>query len=136
MRDERQTMNADSRKSPRRAFNRPVGILVNGHYLVVEALQISEGGLLVTSYVELSIKESIVVTLLLPGGGHAAARAEILYRKKPTEKGQPAAFGLQFINLPMMKKRIIRNYVAAKTQEEAERDLLDEMRAAASTARN
>ena len=34
---DRPNTNSDSRRSPRRAFNRPIGILVQGHYLVVEA---------------------------------------------------------------------------------------------------
>lgn len=118
----------DSRRSPRRAFQRPIGILVQGEYTVAEAAQISEGGMLIVCEYELALKDLIVVTVLLPDGGHAVARAEILYRRKAD--GGKAAFGLQFINLPMMKKRIIRNYVAAKTQEEAEYDLQQEIRAA------
>jgi hypothetical protein len=118
---------SDSRRSPRRTFQRPVGLLVQGRYAVAEAAQISEGGMLILSSSELALKDLIVVTLLLPDGGHAVARAEVLYRRKPTQPGGPAAFGLQFLNLPLMKKRIIRNYVAAKTQEEAEIDQQQEI---------
>jgi hypothetical protein len=121
----------DSRRSPRRTFQRPIGLLVQGEYTLAEAAQISEGGMLILSEYELALKDLIVVTLLLPDGGHAVARAEILYRRKPTEPGGPAAFGLQFLNLPLMKRRIIRNYVAAKTQEEAEIDQQQEISTAA-----
>ena len=120
-----------TRRTPRRVFLRPVGILVRGGYRVVQALQLSEGGLLFESEELFVVNEQIVASLILPGGGVVVARSEIIYTKPSAagaasdssggKKGQH--FGVKFAPLALHLKRIIRNYVTAKTQAEAEREL-------------
>ena len=109
-----------SRRSPRRAFRRPVGILCEGEYNVEQALQISEGGMLIEGDLDLAAQDGLVVTLILPGGGTVIALAQVAYVRKADQKNRVKAFGLQFVDLALPKKRLIRNYVAAKTEAEAE----------------
>lgn len=59
----------------------------------------------------------VVVTVFIPGGGHALVQAEVLYRQ-----GKQNSYGMKFENLPLAQKRFIRNYVSAKTQKEAEQE--------------
>ncbi len=113
----------NQRQSPRRVFKHLVGILRAGSYQVASALQISEGGLLIQGNLQLKPQEDrIVVTILLPDGGHAVTRADVAYYLKPDANRQIAAFGLQFIDLQLHTKRFIRNYIAAKTEKEVETD--------------
>ena len=111
----RQNAGIESRRSPRRVFRRPIGLLYRGSYVVARALQLSEGGLLLVSPWALSPGDQIAVTIMLPLGGSCVVRAEVLY-PSPEEKG---AFGAKFSELPLAQRRLIRSYVSAKTQQEA-----------------
>ncbi len=123
MREAEVTAVRSQRRSPRRMFNHLVGILRAGKYQVVSALQISEGGLLIQGNLQLKPQEDqIVVSILLPDGGYAITRADVAYYLKPDTNRLVAAFGLQFTDLQLHTKRYIRNYIAAKTEKEAETD--------------
>lgn len=67
-------------------------------------------------------EEKVVVTLLLPDGGYAVTRAEPVYEMNNGGPDGVSAYGLKFVELPLQKKRLIRNYISAKTAEEAESD--------------
>jgi hypothetical protein len=108
----------EGRRTPRRAFVHPVGILVGGRYLLEQALQLSEGGMLISAADKLDVAKQVVVTLVMPGAGYVVARGEIIYGK-PAEKGQ-THYGVKFASLHLNQRRAIRNYVTAKTQKEAE----------------
>ena len=75
----RKSVGVESRRSPRRIFCRPVGLLYRGSYAVVRALQLSEGGLMLVSPWVLSPGDHVAVTVMLPFGGSCVVRAEILY---------------------------------------------------------
>lgn len=109
-----------TRRSPRRAFRRPAGLLSGGNYELIHALQISEGGMLVESRARLFAKAKVVVSLIIPGAGPVIARAEVIYIMQSEMGRAVPAFGLQFVDLALPERRLIRNYVAAKTEEEAE----------------
>lgn len=111
---------AENRSSPRRAFRRPVGILFRGRYEVIQGLQISEGGMLIESDFGMTAKDRLVVSIILPGGDSVIARAQVVYLMNRDGKRTSQAFGLQFVDLELPKRRLIRNYVAAKTEMEAE----------------
>jgi hypothetical protein len=115
-----------ARRTPRRVFNRPIGILYHGEYTPVRAWQISEGGLLFSSPQKLVIHTSIVLTVLVPGAPGIVARGELIYQKpQPGNKIGDPQFGVKFENLPLHLRRVIRNYVSAKTQAEAEMEADD-----------
>jgi hypothetical protein len=109
------------RRTPRRAFNRSVGILCAGHYQVFQAMQLSEGGMLFKSEKPFQLTQQIVASLVLPGGGVVSARGEIIYQKPDTDSFQQ--YGVKFAPLSLNVRRWIRIFVSSKTQKEAELDL-------------
>ncbi len=117
----KQIHSLENRRSPRRVFRRPVGILVHGDYQVCKALQLGEGGMMAIIDADIASGTSVVATVFIPGGGYALVQAVVLYR---VDSGEGKAYGLKFENVPIAQKRFIRNYVSAKTQKEAEEELL------------
>jgi hypothetical protein len=113
----------ESRRTPRRVFTRPIGILCDGEFQLGEALQLSEGGLLFRSaeYVY-STGFSVVITLNMPDGQGVVATGEIIYQLKAPTGPQ---YGIRFSELDLQQRRAIRNYVSAKTQAEAEAEAQD-----------
>jgi hypothetical protein len=105
-----------NRRSPRRVFKRPVGVLLHGEYRVCQAHQLGEGGALVTIEGDIPRGTKVVISIFVPGGGFALIQAEVLYKVG-------AGYGVRFAQLPLAQKRFIRNYVSAKTQEEAEDEM-------------
>ena len=112
------TKAAGQTRTPRRVFKRPIGILCAGEYRVLQALQLSEGGVVFSGDAPLKLKDQVVVSLCLPGGGVIVARGEISDVRG--EKGRAAQHTLKFLPLSLQVRRSIRNYVTAKTQAEAE----------------
>lgn len=120
MAEARRKSKKDMRRTPRRVYERPIGLLRHGEYNVVEALQLSEGGMLFQVKPKFEIKDHIVATLILPSGGAVVARGELLY-ELPTTEGM-RKYGVKFIDLGLHLRRWIRAYVSAKTQAEAEKE--------------
>lgn len=110
----------ESRRTPRRVFERPIGVLHHGVYEVAQALQLSEGGMLFISEEKRMIGEFIVVSLVMPTTGCLVVRGEMIYERIHPEGG--FQYGVKFTPLQLNQRRVVRNYVAAKTQEEAERE--------------
>lgn len=104
------------RKQPRRLFSRDIGLLIQGRFFVVQALQIGEGGLLISSDHVFDEGQSIVVTFKLPNFLPAVVRGKIVYRM-PEDPGQ-LKYGIAFDNLESDTKKAIRSYVALKPSEE------------------
>jgi c-di-GMP-binding flagellar brake protein YcgR len=122
------------RRTPRRAYVRPVGILSHGSYEVQRGLQLSEGGMLFQSAKDFKAKQQIVATLIIPNGGTVVARGEVIYvnnvnnvnNVNKTKSGGEPHYGIKFSGLSLQLRRLIRNFVSAKTQEEAEAERFDE----------
>ncbi len=117
----------EGRRTPRRSFSRPLGVLWRGQYRVCRAIQISEGGMLFSTTVKIETNDKIVITAIVDSTESLIVSAEVLYEAK----GTPGSFsyGVRFIDLPLNQRRMIRNYVSAKTLEEAELEV-DEMQKA------
>lgn len=81
-------------------------------------MQLSEGGLLFLSDSLFANGERIVATVLLPGGDCILFQAEVIY-SRPGSNGL-FQYGVKFRTVAIHHKRMIRNYVSAKTQAEAE----------------
>jgi hypothetical protein len=113
-------MNAEAaaRRTPRRMFQHPIGVMYHGKYAVLEAHQLSEGGLLFSSPEPLTVHDFILATLIMPCGQHVIIRGELVYEIK-AGRG-PFKYGVKFAELPLAQRRAIRNYVGAKTRAEAE----------------
>lgn len=116
---------AETRRSPRRIYKRPVGILCAGRYDVEQASQLSEGGLLFRSEKEFSVHDQVVASLILPSGGVVVARGEVIYEKPEPGSKRIKQYGVKFAALGLHLRRWIRNYVSAKTQAEAEAEADD-----------
>ncbi len=115
-----QQSGVDTRRSPRRVFNRAVGILSGGDYELGQALQISEGGVAFVTSTTLQIGAHLVVTLVIPGGAGLVLRGFVVNARDPI--GKMNSYGIQFDPLDLHQRRMIRSYVSAKTQAEAERE--------------
>lgn len=117
----------DARRTPRRVFRRPVGVLHSGCYRVFQATQLSEGGLVFKTELNFKINDQVVTSICLPDGSVVVARGEIIElrdRNKSTEnltgKTGFKECIVKFLPLSLQLRRRIRNYVTAKTQQEAE----------------
>ena len=107
-----------SRRSPRRAFNRAIGLLRGGVYELGEAIQISESGLSFVTETRLQAEDRCVVTLVIPGGGCLVLRGSVI--TESAKIGRMNSYGIEFRALDLHQRRMIRSYVSAKTQAEAE----------------
>ncbi len=121
-----------TRRAPRRAYRRPMGLLFDGEYQVIEGRQLSEGGAMVIVPAVLARRwtagRSGTLALILPeqlgsdaeSSASADERAMVLRAvaiyQNPVPEG--VAIGLKFSELPFQNRRMIRNYVAAKSADE------------------
>ncbi len=116
------TSSAAARRTPRRPFQRPVGILVGGHYEVLRARQLSEGGMSIflgefgsrlrIGVEEVQVGKPIAMSFVLPSGDTISLRGEVIYHD--TESGQGLHIGVKFGAVPMAQRRMIRTYVNSK----------------------
>lgn len=107
-----------SRRSPRRAFNRAIGLLRDGDYELAQAVQLSELGLSFVIASRFEINDACVVTLMIPGSGPLVLRASVT--SESGKVGKMFSYGLEFGALDLHQRRMIRSYVSAKTEAEAE----------------
>ena len=98
--------------------------------MLVQAHQLSEGGMLITQaatqkagsetgkqFALMKLHDSILATLVMPNGSHVIVRGELIY-ETPNVDGS-RQYGVKFVELALNQRRAIRIYVAAKTQNEA-----------------
>lgn len=114
--ERKQILGQKQRRTPRRVYRRSIGVLHGGEYRVVQASQLSEGGLVFQSPDKFAMHDQVVASLILPGGGVVVARGEISLNPE----GKANQFSIKFKPLALQLRRLIRNYVSAKTQAEAE----------------
>lgn len=101
------------RQFPRREYERKIGLLCQGHYFIVQAGEIGEGGLSFMAYEELKSESQIVVTLQIPNGDFVSLRGAIRYVKNE-DSGQ-FLHGISFENIMFNHKRQIRMYVSGRS---------------------
>ena len=111
-----------ARRTPRRPFQRPVGVLVGGHYEVLRARQLSEGGMslflgefgsrLRIKVEEVKVGQKLCVTFILPSGESLSLRGEVIYHD--AETGPGLHLGVKFGTVPLHQRRLIRAYVSSK----------------------
>ncbi len=108
------------RRTPRRLFQRSLGVLVGGHYLVVAGRQLSEGGLLfeipqgAERIESLHVGAVLAITLLLPAGEGLVLRGRVIYHAEEQEKSEAAGIAVRFDEIQLHQRRLIRNYVSSK----------------------
>jgi c-di-GMP-binding flagellar brake protein YcgR len=97
------------RRFPRKEYQRKVGMLFAGSYIVVDAIEISEGGISFMSEFTFTTNRECVLTLQIPKGDFISIRAVI---KHMTKMGSHMSVGVSFVDLAFSNKRQIRNFVA------------------------
>jgi hypothetical protein len=102
------------RRVPRRAIKNRAGLLHRGHYCVGSALEIGEGGILVTSAAQMVEGDRVVVTLRIPEVLQGVMTASVAYVLRDPA-GVDNKYGLQFESVDFEIKRKIRNFVASAT---------------------
>lgn len=119
--------NLGARRTPRRVYRRPMGILVRGHYAVMEGRSLSEGG--VSFLLQATGKPAqmnpddipagsrLTVSLILPTGTAVVLRGKVVYHNAD-KSGK--SVGVKFDEVPLQLRREIRNYVSSKQVGEAE----------------
>ncbi|RYZ77158.1 MAG: PilZ domain-containing protein [Proteobacteria bacterium] len=110
--------NIEMRRSPRRVFSRPIGVLCDGHYKLAQAIEISEGGIRFVSDTRFAKDERALFTIVIPGGDSVVVRGTVI--REIEGPNRTFEYGCQFQSLGLHQRRAIRSYVSAKTQEEAE----------------
>ena len=106
------------RRFPRRKFKQVMGLLFRGAYDISQSVQIGEGGMLIRSPHAHKDGEKVVISFLVPGRGFMIVRAQIQY-SLPDKKSGSAFWGVKFLNLSFENRRILRDFISAKTEAEA-----------------
>ena len=110
-----------TRKLPRRKFTHKVGLLYKGKYVMAQGRQIGEKGILLEPGLTLEPEQLVLISFAVMNAKIIIVRAKILY--KTVDSSGKDIFGFEFINLPFTDRRIIREYIAEKTETEAQLDV-------------
>lgn len=102
------------RRVPRRSFDRNVGLLIQGQFIISQGLQIGEGGMLIFSPIDLKEGQKIVLSFKLPGYELIVAMGTVRYLLPVDSKNPVQRYGVQFDGIDFNVKRQIRNFVASK----------------------
>ena len=100
------------RRTPRRSFLRPIGILVAGQYFVVEGLEVSEAGVRLHAPLPLPVGQKVVVSLTLLNGKIIVVPAESRERKSDSNDGS----FVSFVGISIADRRLIRSYVSSRDE--------------------
>lgn len=105
------------RKYPRKDFNKGVGFLYNGEYMVLEGSEMGEGGISFYSHRLFPIGEEAVLNFQIPGGSFIAVRVEVRHTSTVVQS-EKFMVGCLFMNLKFEHKREIRSYVSSQMEKE------------------
>lgn len=101
-----------NRKFPRRAFVKPVGVLLQGKYIITTTSQIGEGGINFDSDYALLPDQEVVVTFQVPGAGFLCLRT-VIKNIKPIQNGLNN-YGGSFTDISVDNKRLLRGYISSQ----------------------
>lgn len=108
---------SERRRVPRRAFEAPLGLLVNGTYRMEWALRLGEGGVTITSREKLRLGQRVVVSFVMTNGLTIIVRGVVRnVAAAPAvgpKLGEGDRYGVEFENLEFHHKREIRSFVAS-----------------------
>lgn len=109
-------MSHERRRFPRRYFERKVGVLSEGTYLIAQGVEIGEGGMMFSVNREISEDRRLLVTFRIPNHGFVVIQAFV---RNTQHEAQRFRYGIQFSDLDFTNRRRIRDYIAEKTEGEA-----------------
>ena len=104
------------RRFPRRRFRQKIGVLWRGSYAISESVQIGEGGMLAAASFGFEIGDNVIVSFQIPGREFVVVKASVQYERQ--ENGRKV-HGLKFLNISFEQRRLLRDFVSAKTEAEA-----------------
>lgn len=115
-------MNQDSvtplkRKFPRKLFRKNLTFLCRGQAMVVEGVEIGEGGISFKSDLVMDINQQMIISFFISEGDFFSVRTTL--KNKKEDKGF-FIYGVGFDDMTIALKRQIRAYVARKTQTQLE----------------
>lgn len=110
----------ERRRFPRRVFKRAVGILSEGVYHIAEGVEIGEGGMMFSIPSEISEEHQVLVSFRIPNHGFVVIKAGI---KNTRHSEDSFKYGVKFGDLVFQNKRRIRDYIAAKSEQEAREEM-------------
>lgn len=106
--------NLGRRRSPRRDFESPIGVLSAGKYGIERCYEVGEGGMTISTRRPLKKDAQIVITFFVQNQP-IVVRAKV--RSVLPAKGKAAnVYGVEFSNLDFAFKRVIRNFVALASE--------------------
>jgi hypothetical protein len=108
-------VNKGRRRVPRRTFEAPVGVLVQGDYSMQRAYQVGEGGMMVSGAKLIEAGTQIVISFFLTSGTLIIVRG-VVRSVVPEDGKNPLRYGIEYLNLGFQFKREIRNFVSAATR--------------------
>ena len=85
----------------------------DSHFFTGLSGDISEGGLCVSTYRQLSIGSPVEVEFSLPSGEHVTARGSVRWEKNASP-GSPPGFGIAFDELPANDRAIIQKFCSTR----------------------
>lgn len=119
------------RRTPRRLYRRPVGVLVGGRYEVLEGRGLSEDGALIAigdarhlgmtprlPLELLPVGTQVSISLLLPTGASLVIRGRVAHHEGDVGSGHLVE--IKFDAVPLHERREIRKYVSSKQVGEAD----------------
>lgn len=112
-------MSNERRKFPRRYFQRNVGVLSRGEYVIGEGVEIGEGGMMFSINKEISESNRVLVSFRIPNHGFVVIQAHI---RNTRHNDTYYRYGVEFVDLAFQNRRRIRDFIAEKTEEEAQRE--------------
>ena len=110
-------MSKEKRKFPRRIFESSVGVLSKGLYYTGVGVEIGEGGMMFHIDAEISEENRLLVSFRVPNHGFVVIQAKVRNTRHDHEGFR---YGIEFVDLALENRRRIRDFIAEKTQAEAD----------------
>jgi hypothetical protein len=107
----RSTKELGRRRVPRRDYEAPIGLLVDGVYTVERCYQVGEGGMMISSERPLKELDPLVISFFVFNKS-IVVRGEVRSVTPGSDHSQ-TRYGIEFLGLGFVYKREIRNLVAS-----------------------
>lgn len=108
------------RRVPRRVIRQRIGLLAGGKYSAdAFALELGEGGMLISTSLKLQKGQKVVITVRIRGVLQGVMLALVVYPLSAQKNESDSRYGVQFENIDFDVKRKIRNFVASGAGETA-----------------
>lgn len=101
------------RKYLRRPYNRGIGVLYRGQYVVAEGIELGEGGLAFRSSEKYAEGDTIVLTFQIPNGSFVSTIPEV--KTVGNEEDGKIKYGCFFKTIKFDHKREIRTFVSTRS---------------------